>query len=373
MLLRRIALLLITLLSLSMVLTGCSVFHTPEQELDTYLENLIRNKQSPSLSVLVIKEGKTVYKKSFGYANVQTKEKATPASNYRLASLTKMHTAMCAIILHEKGLLDYEAKVSSILPDFPLYGKDITVRHLLTHTSGLKDYYGDPVDLLNRSFDKDHQLQDADVYEIVKRLDGTYFIPGSTYRYSDTGYTVLGQIIEKVSHQSLASFMKENIFEPAHMTQTIAYVQSSGIPVENRVYGSGTTGSKFIINDQSYSSAVIGDGGVYSSLNDLEAYDQALYTDSIVSQSALQEAYKTQTDFGTVAYHPYRFGWFFKENRTAIIEQYHDGSTQGFSTYYLRQPDSHNAIVVLSNKTMDIPAYQLHQLIRRLYGFEQHF
>lgn len=363
----------ILMLMSSMTLTGCSSFMTPEKEMDTYLQNLVDQNKIPSISVLVIKAGRTVYKKSFGKADIRSGSDATPTSNYRLASLTKMHTAMCAIILHDQGLLDYDAKVSDYLNDFPEYGKEITVRHLLRHTSGLKDYYGEPVKLLNRQFDAEQQLSDSDVYEILKKMDATYFIPGTSFAYSDSGYIVLGKIIEHISGMSLPEFMDRNIYKPAGMNRTLAYVKSAGIPIPERVYGCGSNGSKFIVNDQNYSSATLGDGGVYSSLDDLERWDSALYDDTIVSQASIADAYATPSDVGSVGYHNYRFGWFFKENKHGIIEQSHEGGTQGFSTYYLRQPKNHNALIVLSNSSYNETTQKLHRLVRRLYEFEQEF
>ncbi|MEA4988073.1 MAG: serine hydrolase domain-containing protein [Anaerovorax sp.] len=350
--------------------TSCTVSPTPEQKLDHHLMKLTKDSNSPSLSVLIADHGKVVYKKSFGYANVEEKIPATPSTNYRLASVTKMFTAMCIILLKEQGRLDYEAPVHTILKDFPEYGKDITVRHLLTHTSGLKDYYGEPTELIGGGFTETNQLTDHDVYEIVKRMDGTYFEPGKDFQYSDTGYTVLGQVVEAISGTSLADFMTENIFKPLDMTQTVAYDPVHDPTIPNRALGAERRKGIYITHDQSYSSGVLGDGGVYSSLEDLYKWDQALDNGTLISKEALNEAYHIPShNFPSQSY-TYRCGWFIFESQNDIIEQSHNGATQGFSTYYLKQPMLGKTLIVLSNKNLNDDAYELHTLVRSLYDFK---
>jgi len=370
---KKIIILIMVILSLSLSLMGCADKKSPEEKLDEYVNKIYSKDHdpAPSLSILVVDHGKVVYKKSFGYANINTLEKANTNTNYRLASITKMFTAMCAMILKDRGLLDYDTKVSDILKDFPKYGKDITVRNLITHMSGLRDYY-DLVDLLNENFDENNQLLDSDVYEIVKRADSTYFPPGSTYKYSDTGYTVLGLVVEKVSGMELSDFMNENIFKPLKMYNTVAYDKTLDIKIKNKAYGTEPTGTQYIIKDQSYSSAVLGDGGVYSSVEDLYKWNQALYSDILVREDTLKEAYAPPRYLNSL-YNNYNFGWFFRKNGRGELEQYHNGSTQGFSTYYLRIPEQKSTIIVLSNKNYDDNAYELHEYIRKIYDFGKEY
>ncbi|WP_312649581.1 serine hydrolase domain-containing protein [Aminipila sp.] len=360
---------ILVVIFLCLTLAGCVNSRTPEQQLDNYIQKEYCKYNSPSsaISILIVDNGKIVYNKSYGYANIETLEKADSATNYRLASVTKMFTAMCAMILKDRGLLDYDTKVSDILEDFPEYGKDITVRQLLTHTSGLRDFY-DLTDLLDEDFNEENQLLDSDVYEIVKRADSTYFTPGNHFKYSDTGYIVLGRVIEKVSGMTLSEFMDKNIFKPLKMNNTVAFDKRQNPEIKNRAYGTQLHGNKFIIKDQSYSSATLGDGGVYSSLEDLYKWNQALYSNILVSNETLEDAY-TPAKYLNSLYDNYNCGWFFRKNTEGQMEQTHDGATQGFSTFFLRIPEKEQAIVVLSNRNNDQQAYELHKYIRKLYNF----
>ena len=373
---KRITIIIIIMfiLSLSLSFIGCIDKKSPEEKLDAYMNQIYSKDHydpAPSMSILVVDHGEVVYQKSFGYANVETLEKATPNTNYRLASVTKMFTAMCAIILKDRGLLDYDTKVSDILEDFPEYGKDITVRHLLNHTSGLRDFY-DLVDLLDENFDEKNQVLDSDVYEIVKRAGSTTFPPGSTFQYTDAGYIVLGLVVEKVSGMELSDFMYENIFEPLKMYNTVAYDKTLDVKIKNRAYGAELDGTKYITKDQSYSSATLGDGGVYSSLEDLYKWDQALYSDILVSEDTLKEAYTPPRSLDLLGNNVnYTSGWGFGQNDQGELVQFHDGSTQGFSTSYYRIPEQKRAIIVLSNKNNDNDAYELYELIRKIYDFSK--
>lgn len=180
---------LVIILAITSVVWGSkSVMSYDEkaQKLDNYMEQFFQDEVNPSISILIIDDGKAVYRKSFGYANLQTLEVATPCTNYRIASISKMFTAMSIVILKDRGLLGYDDRVQDILDDFPDYGKNITVKHLLNHTSGLRDYNDELLYLLDGSFDENNQLIDSDVYEMIKKADSTYFKPGSKFRYSDT-------------------------------------------------------------------------------------------------------------------------------------------------------------------------------------------
>ncbi len=370
---KKITIIIMFILSLSIALMGCANTKSPEEKLNAYMHQLYINDidPAPSMSILVVDHGEVVYKKSFGYANVETLEKANPNTNYRLASVTKMFTAMCAIILKDRGLLDYDTKVSDILEDFPEYGKDITVRHLITHTSGLQDFYG-LADLLDESFDENNQILDSDVYEIVKRANSTNFPPGAAFQYSDTGYIVLGLIVEKVSGVELSEYMYENIFEPLKMYNTVAFDKTLNMEIKNRAYGAELDGTKFITKDQSYSSATLGDGGVYSSLEDLYKWDQALYSDILVSKDTLKEAYTPPRSVDLLGNNEYyTAGWCFEKDDRGELMQFHNGASQGFSTFYIRMPEQKRAIIVLSNKNEDNRAYELHEYIRKIYDFDK--
>ncbi|WP_432664457.1 serine hydrolase domain-containing protein [Wukongibacter baidiensis] len=352
---------------LSFTFLGCSDQTTEEEQLDKHMDKVVYSSDLPSISILVVDNGKPVYKKSFGCANMETLEKATPSTNYRLASVSKMFTAMSIMILKDRGQLDYDMRVKDILKDFPEYGKDITIRHLLNHTSGLRSFY-DLTDLLDEEFSVENQLLDSDVYEIVKRTDSTYFTPGSIFKYSDTGYVILGLVVEEVSGMKLPDFMRENIFIPLNMDNTVVFDKTLNMSINNRAYGTESDGTKFITKDQSYSSATRGDGSIYSSLEDLYKWDQALYSDILVSKETMQEAYTPPNHLNSL-FENYTCGWIFRKNGEDQLEQVHAGGTQGFSTIYFRIPEKKQSIIILSNRNESNTVYELDDPIRKIYDF----
>lgn len=294
----------------------------------------------PGASVAVIRDGTIVFKKGYGLAHLEEKIPAEKRTNFRLASVTKQFTAMAILILKERGALSYDDPLSQFFPDFPEIGKKITVRHLLTHTSGLIDYENIMPENLTVA------LRDRDVLELAKSQHGTYFTPGTEYRYSNTGYALLALIVEKVSGETFASFLKEHIFLPLAMNDTVAYEEGIST-VPHRAYGYKETEDGFVFSDQSLTSSVLGDGGIYTSVMDYFKWDQALYTERLVSRATLQEAFSpARLANGTLS--QYGFGWRFEERRgTRII--YHNGSTCGFSTAVRRVPERQLSVIILSN------------------------
>jgi CubicO group peptidase (beta-lactamase class C family) len=181
----------------------------------------------------------------------------------------------------------------------------------------------------------------------MMQQDSTYFPPGAEYRYSNSGYAVLAMIVEKVSGQRFAQFLKENIFDPLGMTKTVAY--EKGISeVENRAFGNANEEGKLIFKDQSLTSAVLGDGGIYSSVDDLFKWDQALYTDKLVRLETLEQAFTpgilndgTKLDYG--------FGWRIDEY-LGFKRMHHTGQTCGFTTVIQRYPEQKFSIIILTNR-----------------------
>ncbi|MFC1724363.1 serine hydrolase domain-containing protein [candidate division KSB1 bacterium] len=302
------------------------------------------NKQDvPGASVTVIEDGKIIYKKGYGLANLETREKADEYTNYRLASVTKQFTAMCIMILKEKGLLDYENTLTDIYPDFPDYGKKVTIKNLLQHTSGLIAYE----DLIPDA--QTEQVHDKDVLDLMKQQDSTYYEPGSKYRYSNSGYAVLAMTVEKLSGKRFSRFLKDNIFTPLGMENTVAYEKGIST-IENRAFGYAEKEGSFEGSDQSVTSAVLGDGGIYTSVMDYYKWDQTLYTNKLVSLETINEAFTPgKLNDGSTIETGYGFGWFTGEVK-GIKWVGHSGSTCGFRTYVLRIPEKKFTVVVLINR-----------------------
>lgn len=314
----------------------------------------------PGASVLVLKGGRALYKHAFGMASLEEGINATTATNYRLASLTKQFTAMAVMILAERGKLSYDSKLTDFFPDFPAYGKRITVRNLLTHTSGLADYE----DLIPEGTTE--PLKDKQVLELLKSQTDTLFPPGSRFSYSNSGYAILALIVEKASGVSFAEFLRRNIFEPLGMTGTLAYERGIST-VQRRAYGYTQEAGGFRRHDQSLTSSVLGDGGIYSSIEDLYRWDRALYTEKLVSRETMKSAFApaVATDREGVSY---GFGWFvetYRGKRTL----WHYGSTVGFRTAIERFPEEHFTVVVLVNRD-HVDAHELARRVVDLYLFD---
>lgn len=295
---------------------------------------------NPGVSAAVFKDGKIVFTYVSGLADLEHNVKITPETNFRLASFSKQFTAMCVMILKEEGKIDYSENLCQIFPDFPKYGEKITVKHLFNHTSGLLDYE----DLLT---DPVCQVLDSDVLEIMKKVDSTYFEPGSEFRYSNTAYALLAMIVEKKSGKKFSEFLKDKVLNPIGMNNSVAFRKGEN-EVPNRAFGYAFIDGKFTFSDQSTTSAVWGDGGLYSSTMDIFKWDQALYTEKLVKKATLEEAYtpsskseRKDTDYG--------FGWYI-DTYKGIKRVYHTGDTCGFRTIFQRYPEKNLSVVILINR-----------------------
>jgi CubicO group peptidase (beta-lactamase class C family) len=314
----------------------------------------------PGASVTVIREGKVLYKRAYGLADIESHASATTKTNYRLASFTKQFTAMCIMILAERHKLNLDDSITRFFPDFPAYAKPITVRQLLTHTSGMKAYE----ELIPEG--RTAQLHDRDILDLLKQQTSTYFQPGMEYRYSNTGYAHLALIVEKASGVSFAAFLKKNIFGPLKMHDTVAFEEGIST-VRNRAYGYTKKGDAFERTDQSLTSAVLGDGGIYSSVDDLFLWDQALYTTKLVSDDMLRQAW-TPSILASGKQTKYGFGWELGESH-GLKTVRHGGATIGFRTAILRIPEKKFTVIVLANRSEAKPD-ELANAIADLYLFE---
>ncbi|MDB6124079.1 MAG: hypothetical protein JWQ71_3072 [Pedosphaera sp.] len=313
---------------------------------------------SAGASLMVIKDGKKLFVKSYGLANVEDKVSATPDSNYRLASVSKQFTAMSIMILADRQKLSFDDPITKYFPEFPAYGKEITIRHLLNHTSGLVDYE----DIIPQG--TTIPVLDINVLRLLQQQEKTYFPPGSQFRYSNTGFAFLALIVERVSGQTFAAFLHDNIFKPLHMDNTLAYEQGVSC-VANRAYGYTKQQDSFQRTDQSLTSSVLGDGGIYSSVNDLYKWDQSLYTTQLVSKKTLDEAYTPGKSTEHGDHIKYGFGWYLTDyhGRRNI---WHSGDSIGFRTHITRFPDQKVTVIVLSNRS-DAKLTELAHKVADLY------
>lgn len=321
------------------------------QQVDSIFRPLASN-HTPGLAVLVIKDGKTVFKKGYGIADLRTGAPITPATNFRLASFTKQFTAAAIMLLVKDGKLSYEDPLSRFFPDFPDYGRAITVRQLLNHTSGLPDYE----DLWDAkhpgiSADKEPQIHDAEVLQVLEEQRAGLFPPGSKWQYSNGGYVLLGLIVEKASGKSFPDFLRRRIFEPLGMRHSVAFVSGKNT-VPKRAFGYRKEGDRWIFSDQSPTSATLGDGGIYSSLDDLARWDRALAQHTLLTAAEMQAALTPVSAPGVELNGKpaaYGFGWFL-DAYNGRRRMYHYGETSGFHTNIQRFVDEDLTIIILSNR-----------------------
>ncbi len=306
--------------------------------LDSIIGSSIQSGE-PGIALYIETKGKTIYKKGFGLADLNSRKPIGAKTNFRLASVSKQFTAMCILLLEKDKKLDFDAPISEFFPELPkALGQKIKLRHLLTHSSGILDYES----LMDDS--KSTQLLDIDVLNLLRDQDTTYFNPGSQFRYSNSAYALLALVVERVSGQSFASFMKQRIFKPLKMNNSLVYETSGEIP--NRSMGFARDKNKVLFaNDQSSTSAVKGDGGVYTSLNDYRKWTRALWEGDLLNLSLALAKLNFSIKEVTGSY--YGPGWFYFDKGNPAL--FHSGSTCGFSTFSINIPGQKTSIVYLSN------------------------
>ncbi len=323
---------ILIVLSTILFLSGCT--ETREEKVDN-LFHPYSGQNKPGAAVLIIKDGKSLFAKTYGQANLEQKIPVTAKTNFRLASVTKQFTATSILMLIDQGKLNYQTTLKEIFPDFPAYGKTISIKNILQHTSGLIAYEDLVPDTTSQ------QVHDKDVLQLMMEQDSTYFSPGVKYRYSNSGYAVLAMIIEKISGKTFAAYLEDNIFTPLKMDGTVAFERGIS-SVQDRAMGYAVTDSGIFDSDQSAYSAVLGDGGIYSNLEDLMKWDASLYTETLLKKETLQAAF---TPFKET----YGFGWRIDEYK-GHKRIHHTGSTSGFRNVIQRFPDDKFTVIVLTNR-----------------------
>ncbi|HLY20818.1 MAG TPA: serine hydrolase domain-containing protein [Bryobacteraceae bacterium] len=350
----------------------------PAADLDRLFAPLTDAK-SPGLAVLVRRNSHTVYQHGFGVRDLRAMAPIDPATDFRLASFTKQFTAMAVMLLVHDGKLRYDTRLTDILPGFPAYARAITIRHLLTHTAGLPDYE----DLMqDPAWTPQHQIQDNEVLELLEHQPAGKFAPGTSWAYSNSGYVVLGSIVARVSGQTYGQFLHGRIFKPLRMDGTLAYVNGKNT-VPDRAYGHTRQDDKFVETDQSSTSATLGDGGIYSNLEDLAKWDAALQSHALLSDAEMRPALtpvklndRSEPHWPAAPnadnLHPgkpvsYGFGWFLDPYQDHP-RMWHTGSTMGFHTVIERFPADNLTIVILCNRTDLEPeklAFQVYNALTR--------
>ena len=315
----------------------------PAVEVDEIL-TLHTERETFTGAVLVARNGKILLRQGYGWADRDNQIANTPQTKYRLGSVTKQFTAMAVLILQPQGLLHVQEPICPYIPECPDSWKMITIHHLLTHTSGIPSLTDFP------DFKTFKAIPTTPEQTIARFKDKPLdFQSGAQWNYSNSGYIVLGYIIEQVSRQSYEMFLQQNIFDPLQMTST-GYDHNDGSLATGYTGVNSHWGTPDLI-DMSLAYAA---GGLYSTVEDLYRWDQALYSEQLVSQESLDLMFTPETKM-TMNGLGYGYGWFVgRMNQHKAVS--HGGGIDGFVTEIRRYIDDRVTIIILSNRqTTNIP------------------
>jgi CubicO group peptidase (beta-lactamase class C family) len=304
-------------------------------------------------AVLVAKDGKPVFRKGFGLANREWNTPNDPTTKFRIGSITKQFTATAILQLQEAGKLSVDDPASKFYPDMPAAWSGVTIKHLLTHTSGIPDYTHVP------NFFDHESMRDRAPEEIIKLtadkpLD---FMPGSQYAYDNSGYILLGIIVEKVSGEKYAAYLQRHIFAPLGMRST-GYDVNEAVLAKRAAGYSGDSGkiehTRYLSMTEPFSA-----GGLYSTVDDLLTWDRALTAGKVLKPVSMRAMF---TDYG----YRYGFGWTI-DTLAGHRRISHDGGINGFSSQFDRYPDDKLTVIVFSNIGNGIPVRHIGSGLSALY------
>ncbi len=311
---------------------------TIDSRVDTVVQAEMQRQKIPGLALAVMRNGKIIKAKGYGLSNIELNVPVTPESIFQSGSVGKQFTATAVMMLVEEGRLGLDERIIDYFPGSPKRWDKITVRHLLTHTSGITDY-------TRKDFDYHRDYTEADLLKILQTLPFD-FAPGDKYSYSNSGYMLLGFLIHRVTGKFYGDFLQERIFCPLGMTTARIISEQDIIPHRSAGYEL----VKGELKNQEWVSPSLNttaDGSLYFSVLDLAKWDAALYTEKLLKQSRLEEMW-TPVRLNDGKTRPYGFGWRIAEmNGHRLVE--HGGAWQGFSTGLSRYLDDRLTIVALTN------------------------
>lgn len=337
-------------------MTGIEASSNLTTKVDAYMQALVKLDQF-SGSILIAREGKVLVSKGYSLANREHGVPNTPKTKFRLGSVTKQFTAMAILILQNQGVVHVQDPVSKLLPNCPDAWERVTIHHLLNHTSGIPEY-------TTREFFETTGRSKLSVQGVVDlfRNRPMDFYPGEEYRYSNSGYILLGQIVEVMSGMSYESFASKHIFEPLVMENT-GYDWSSRV-LEHRAMGYGHRNNRYVNAEFLDMSLPHAAGALYSTVEDLLLWDSALYTDRLVPKDSLETMFMF-TPF--LANYGYGVAIRREFNRQVIG---HSGGIPGFVTHLDRYPEDKICIVVLSNLESSTPSKVSRTVAAIVFGEE---
>ena len=334
---------LILLLSIS-----CLAQESFEARVDAYIKSEMQAQQIPGLSLAVIKDGRIVLAKGYGLANVEHQVPVKPETIFQSGSMGKQFTATAVMMLMEEGKLTLDDKITKYFPDGPETWRNITVRHLLTHTSGMTDYPQD--------FDMRRDYTEDELFQRLKNVP-LAFQPGEKWSYSNLAYVMLGILIHKVSGKFYGDFLQERIFKPLEMSTARVISETDIVP--NRAAGYRLVNGQLKNQDWvSPSLNTTADGALYLTVYDMAKWDAALYTEKLLKKSSLEQMW-TPVKLNDGKTHPYGFGWALGEVRGHRIVE-HGGAWQGFKSFIARYVDDKLTVVLFANQARVNPGKLVH-------------
>lgn len=319
------------------LLTAASIASGADEDIaarvDEYIGPYVTMHQF-SGTVLIAQNGQVMVSKGYGMANYQYDIPNGPQTKFRIGSLTKSFTAMAVMMLQERGLLDVSDPISTYIPDYP-NGGIITIHHLLTHTSGIPDHAELP------DYNRERRVYRYDIDDTIETFKNLplEFTPGEKFQYSNSGYILLGYIIEKVSQTSYENFIGRNILQPLGMEHT-GY-EHTGEIIHGLAAGYTMQGSDIVNAAYRDISNAHASGALYSTAEDLYLWDRALYTESLVGRESLEKMFTPYTE-------TYGYGWGVVDVFDRLMLG-HNGETDGYQTNITRFPNDDVCIIVLSN------------------------
>jgi len=336
-------------------LTVDSTYSTLSGKIKSFFRNRFIQKRFNG-AVLFAEDGKIIYKEALGLANFKTKEKLQLDSRFQLASVSKTITATAIAILEQQGKLNYNDPINKFFPKFPY--ENITVEMLLSHRSGLPNYMYFCEKFLSDK-QKSHGISNEEVLDLmIKYKPKPYYQPNQKYNYSNTNYALLASIIETVSGKSYEDFLNDEIFNKAQMLDTEVYKK-------NKInYPSNVIGYKGRDReaDDNYQNGVVGDKGIFSTVEDMFKFDQALRQGVLIKPENLEKIYSPHHP-ERISKDNYGLGWriHIKDSGGKIV--YHGGWWKGFRSYLIRDLDSNKTIIVLKNSNIG-GKIRFHELLK---------
>jgi CubicO group peptidase (beta-lactamase class C family) len=316
---------------------------------DSYIEEQLRTQHIPGLALGVVRDGKLIKARGYGVANVELGVPVKPETIFQTGSVGKQFTATAIMMLVEEGKVGLDDKISNYLPGTPDAWKDVTVRNLLTHTSGIEDYASDENVKHGGLVNLRQDYTEDELFQKFVTLPMN-FKPSEKWSYSNTGYVLLGILIRRVTGEFYGDFLQERIFRPLGMTATRIISEADIIP--NRA--SGYELLKGEIKNQQWVSPTLNttaDGALYTNVLDMAKWDAALYTEQLLKKSSFDQMW-TPVALSNGKRATYGFGWDIAEvNGHRLIE--HGGAWQGFTTHISRYIDERLTVIVLTNLDAD--------------------